>query len=197
MKHLIFKNKNLLVFFISTLLTSLLLAGCGSTSASGRDSAGNTASVDETGNIGEEQLAILDEENTASENNSQTMRIGVGIGLSGPVFNATLYETNTSEYLVSQIRGDTMLLPYSYDQNGVMKYYDMPSKAPEDEEAVEAVSAGDILLDGGDRLIVFYQDATLSGSYTRVGYIEDPAGFAEAVGDGDLQFFIYREAVIE
>lgn len=179
------KRKAIKIIYILLVLSFAFTAsGCGKTTD-------NSSEVEPL----TQQASSETAESQMDESEDVSLRIGVGIGVDGPVFNATLYDTDTSDYLISQIRGETMLLPLSYDQEGVAKYYDMPQKAPEHAEQVESVRAGEILLDGGDRLIVYYQNTEVNGSYTKVGQIEDPAGFAQAVGTEDIQFFMYKEAV--
>lgn len=63
------------------------------------------------------------------------------------------------------------------------KYYYMPTNS----EKVSSVKTGDIMLFGSDCLVLFYEDFKTSYSYTRLGYIEDKIGLADALGNGSVK----------
>jgi hypothetical protein len=98
-------------------------------------------------------------------------------------FSAKLYNNQTTQALVARF-------PLTVDMselNGNEKYYYFSNKLPTASEQPGKIYAGDIMLYGDDCLVVFYETFSTSYKYTRLGYIEDAAGFAKAVGDGNVQ----------
>lgn len=172
MKKNIFKKISVVISLLVTI--SIMFISCSSN----------------TNDVSQNESEVVINSSTDSESSNNYLRLGIGIGTNGPVYNATIYNNDTGKYLLSQITGNTMLLPSSYDQDGVLKYYDMPRNAPTNPEEIEDVKAGEILLDGGDRLLLFYEDTNYSGNFTKVGYIEDVSGFASSVGTGNVQFLM-------
>lgn len=125
-------------------------------------------------------------------NNSDQAIANVLINVNDAEFTIQMNDTATGRALVSMIPSTSMRLPTSYEQDGVLKYYDMAREVVSDPEELSSVSAGELLLDGNDRLLLYYEDTELNGSYTRVGRIEDATGLAEALGDSDVVFTVSR-----
>ena len=69
--------------------------------------------------------------------------------------------------------------------NGNEKYY-YYSELPSDPRRVGTVHAGDIMLYGGNTLVLFYKTFDTNYSYTRIGSVENPEGLAQALGAGDV-----------
>lgn len=71
--------------------------------------------------------------------------------------------------------------------NGNEKYYQMPNRLPANSQHVRTIKPGDLMLYGSDTLVLFYESFTTPYSYTRLGYIEDVSGLANALGSGNVQ----------
>lgn len=71
--------------------------------------------------------------------------------------------------------------------NGNEKYYQMPSRLPTKSQDVGTINTGDLMLYGSDTLVLFYKSFTTSYSYTKLGYIEDVSGLANALGRDSVQ----------
>ena len=53
-------------------------------------------------------------------------------------------------------------------------------------ESVGNIKTGDIMLWGDNCLVLFYENFSTSYSYTKIGYIENPTDFSEALGLDDV-----------
>ena len=79
----------------------------------------------------------------------------------------------------------TEMLPLTLDMselNGNEKYYYLDTSLPSSPEKVGHISEGDIMLYGGNCLVVFYESFDTSYSYTKIGHISDTSGLADALG---------------
>lgn len=72
------------------------------------------------------------------------------------------------------------------EMNGNEKYYYLPTALPADAQSIGTIHAGDFMLFGSDCLVLFYEDFRTSYRYTRLGHISNPAGLAEAMGEGSV-----------
>lgn len=123
---------------------------------------------------------ILGDDNKNEEDESMISKIAIKIG--EREFTATLAENETAQAFAR-------LLPIEKNMvelNGNEKYYDLHQNLPSDSRQVGRIEAGDLMLFQNNFIVVFYKAHSTSYSYTRIGKIDDPAGLAEAVGDGDV-----------
>ncbi len=113
---------------------------------------------------------------------------------SGEEFDVILYESTAASALMTQVPDTQMMLPPSYDQDGVCKYYEIPSRYLPmlgiEVESVSSVKAGDMLLAEDGKLYLYYKDADVSGEYQRIGRVVDPSGLEEKLGDSDVTFYV-------
>jgi hypothetical protein len=70
-----------------------------------------------------------------------------------------------------------------FDNYKVMQYYDIPSryKITSAPEKVTSEKAGEVYYSSPNRIIIFYQDAKVTGEFTKVGNLESTDGLKEAV----------------
>jgi hypothetical protein len=48
------------------------------------------------------------------------------------------------------------------------------------------IKEGDLTLYGNNTLVLFYKSFNTSHSYTKLGYVDNPAGLAAALGNGKV-----------
>ena len=70
--------------------------------------------------------------------------------------------------------------------NGNEKYYDFPSALPTNASVGGDIKAGDLMLYGSNVLVLFYKNFNTSYSYTKLGYVDNPTGLAQALGAGNV-----------
>lgn len=116
-------------------------------------------------------------------NNSTTptgskMKLKIG----NSTFTASLYDNATVTAFKS-------LLPMSVnmmDLNNNEKYVDLPRSLPTSAGNLGTIQAGDLMLYGSSTLVLFYKTFSTSYSYTKLGRIDDVAGFVAALGSGSV-----------
>lgn len=126
-----------------------------------------------------EASATLESGDGADENGMTIINITVG----SSVFPAKLYDNDTAKAFLAQ-------LPLTLDMdelNGNEKYYYLADKLPTDSERIGSINTGDLMLYGSDCLVLFYESFSTTYSYTRLGFIDDAAGLADALGSGGVE----------
>ncbi len=116
------------------------------------------------------------------DSSSEKTGTPVVLTVNGEAFQATFYKNETADELVKK-------MPVTLNMkelNGNEKYHYFNKEFPTDEKAPGEIKAGDIMMYGSDCLVAFYKSHETSYEYTTVGKIEDAAGFAKAVGNGDV-----------
>jgi len=185
--------KCLIAYFIMPLCL-IMLSGCGPEKLSEEYETAVTKNSDHTilsEPVSENQQKTVEEvseEPTEELQSSETMQreensmLNIQITAGGQTFSAVLYNNNT----VQEFLG---LLPLTLDMselNGNEKYYYFDGSLPTDSENVGYINTGDIMLYGSDCLVLFYDSFSTPYSYTRLGYVNDPDGLADALGSGDV-----------
>ena len=97
-------------------------------------------------------------------------------------FAATLEDNAAAAALLERL---PMTLEMS-ELNGNEKYFYLSENLPSAPYRPGTIRAGDLMLWGGDCLVLFYKTFDSSYSYTRLGALDDPSGLAEALGDGSV-----------
>lgn len=100
----------------------------------------------------------------------------------GVTFRAQLYDNLAAEAFREQL---PLTLSMS-ELNGNEKYYYLPQSLPTDPYRPEQIQTGDLMLFGSDCLVLFYETFSTSYRYTPLGRVEDPAGLAQALGNGSV-----------
>lgn len=107
----------------------------------------------------------------------------IKIEIGAKSFDATLYDNAAADILIKQ-------LPLSIEMdelNGNEKYYYFSDISfPTDSQRVGTINSGDLMLYGNDCLVLFYESFSTPYSYTPLGYVDDPTGLSEAVGNGNI-----------
>ena len=119
---------------------------------------------------------------TGNNNNDNTSTTKMKITIGTAVFTATLYENPSATAFAS-------LLPLTIDMtelNANEKYYNFPSTLPTNASVGGDIKVGDLALYGNNVLVLFYKNFNTSYSYTKLGYVDNPAGLAAALGTGNV-----------
>ena len=115
--------------------------------------------------------------------NSKPMSNGkIKIKVGSKTFIATLLDNNSAKAFKE-------MLPLTLNMtelNGNEKYYDLPNSLPTHSSNYGTVSNGDLMLYGSKTLVIFYKTFSTSYSYTKLGSVDDAAGFAAALGSGNV-----------
>lgn len=118
----------------------------------------------------------------ADASNILTM-IDLSIIVGSKEFSAKFFDNQTTQALIEQF---TLTVDMS-DLNGNEKYYYLPNALHTAAEQPGEIHAGDIMLYGDNCLVIFYETFSSSYEYTRLGYIQDSANFAQAVSNGNIK----------
>ena len=102
--------------------------------------------------------------------------------INGKEFTATLYDTQATRALLEKLPMTLIM----QELNGNEKYNYLPFALPTSNESVGNIKTGDIMLWGDNCLVLFYENFSTSYSYTKIGYIENPTDFSEALGLDDV-----------
>ena len=100
----------------------------------------------------------------------------------GRTFTIVLEDNETAAALVEML---PMTVSMS-ELNGNEKYHYLPEELPSDDIRPGTIHEGDVMLYGGDCLVVFYETFRTPYGYTLIGHISDTDGLAEALGDGSV-----------
>ena len=73
------------------------------------------------------------------------------------------------------------------DLNNNEKYCYLDFTLPTDSKSVKNIKKGDVMLFGNSCLVIFYKSFTTSYSYTKIGYIENPADIETVLGKKDIK----------
>ena len=105
-----------------------------------------------------------------------------------------LNDSTAARALLSQVPENPMMLPESYDEGGVCKYYDIPSRyvlaMNIETEEMTSVKAGEFIINADGRLYLYYADSEISGEFMKIGTVKDTTDLAEKLGEGSVNFFV-------
>lgn len=179
--------------FILALTVSLTiaLAGCGRSGGSEREVTTNAAAP--TINITQDSSSLTGNSGTdTTEYPAGADALEVRFGDDGAPFIMNLDDNPTAAAIAGYVGTASWRLPIyhydDYDNWEVMQYYDIPSRyeIPSNAETVTSEKAGDVYYSEPNRIILFYQDAEVTGEYTKVGNIEDSETFRTAVEENPV-----------
>ena len=123
------------------------------------------------------------QESSQLPGNSIEAERSIEITAGGRTFHAVLYGNDASDAIAE-------LLPFTIDMremNGNEKYYYFDESFPSSpSRPSDGIHKGDLMLYGSSCLVVFYESFQTSYSYTPIGYIENPEGLEEALGNGSI-----------
>lgn len=181
-KKIRFCMMNILVI---ALLASLV--GCGSESSSLQNTADDTELAQDAESSQQDQ-----DTEEAEESSSVVTELYVQFGSDGETFVLHLYDNDTAAAIANYVGTTTWQLPiYHYDDFEdweVMQYYDIPSRyeIPDNAESITSEQGGTVYYSDPNRLVLFYQDAEVSGDYTLVGTFDYTEEFVTAVEENPV-----------
>ena len=95
----------------------------------------------------------------------ETMRINI----SGNEYIVNLIDSDTSRLLVSYLPQEFQM----QEKNRNEKYVYLSFTLPTNEEKVNKIEKGDVMLYENNCLVVFYKSFETTNSYTKIGHIDD------------------------
>lgn len=120
-------------------------------------------------------------QNNGNENtNPSTTKMKITIGTA--IFTATLYNNPSTTAFKARLP----LIIDMTELNGNEKYFDLPSLLPTNASVGGNIKVGDLTLYGSNTLVLFYKNFSTFYSYTKLGYVDNPAGLAVALGSGNI-----------
>lgn len=177
--------------WIVVLLAGLMLfcTGCAGSSPTEEDAAfsPSISSGEESTGSDVPEEARLFQENTSgtvspAAQSQEEENMNLQIIANGVTFRTQLYDNPAAEAFREQL---PLTLSMS-ELNGNEKYYYLPQSLPTDPYRPEQIQTGDLMLFGSDCLVLFYETFSTSYRYTPLGRVEDPAGLAQALGNGSV-----------
>lgn len=150
----------------------------------------------------QESSPILDNQSTSTNTTStfgedfsttHIPDITIQFGQGGSPFTMHFEKNDTALAIARNIGETGRNLPiYNYDNfenYEVMQYYDMPNSyhIPALANTVEQQKAGEVYYMAPNRVVLFYQDATIPGEYTKIGTIEEAEKLKSAIENNPVQ----------
>ena len=123
---------------------------------------------------------------------STTDPLTVRFGSNGAPFMMELEDNDTAAAIARHVGSAEWRLPiYHYDDYEgweSFQYYDIPSRyeIPSAPETGTEEKAGEVYYSESNRIVLFYQDAGISGEYTSVGRFDVTEEFISAVEDNPV-----------
>lgn len=179
------KKSRLLVAALA-LAAVLALTGCGQQ----QNNNGNTSQGNSTpaSSIPSDTVSpSTPAETEPGQTEPSATELAVRFGDNGEAFTLHLYNNSTAAAIARYVGTASWRLPIyhydDYDNWEVMQYYDVPSRyeIPSNAETVSEEHAGTVYYSEPNRIVLFYQEAQVSGEYTPVGYFDYSDEFLSAV----------------
>lgn len=120
-------------------------------------------------------------------------QLEVRFGDNGTAFTMKLEENDTAAAIKRHVGTADWRLPIyhfdDYDHWEEMQYYDISRRyeiPSVDAKTVTSEKAGEVYYSHPNRIILFYEDAEVTGEYTKIGEIEATDDFKKAVKDNPV-----------
>ncbi|MFR7589992.1 MAG: cyclophilin-like fold protein [Longibaculum sp.] len=97
-------------------------------------------------------------------------------------FDVTLFDNQTVKEFISQLPMTITM----QDLHNNEKYIDLKTSFTTDEEKVNQIHAGDLMLFQDNCLVLFYEDFQTSYAYTKMGYVHQSEQLKKALGQKDI-----------
>lgn len=168
------------------MLLSALLAMC-ILSACRQDTKQSESAVDADNDVAAQESVAETKNPKEEEKTSNISNVAIQFGNGGTTYTIVMEDNETAIELVRNVTDAGRNLPiYNYDNfegYEYYQYYDIPTRyeIPSNPVSITSAKAGEVYYSDPNRLMLFYQDAEISGEYTKVGQIKDTTGLKEAV----------------
>lgn len=113
----------------------------------------------------------------------------IALTVKDKTFHAELDHNATTQKLLENL---PLTLPMS-DLHHNEKYYTFDKSFPSQQEAVQTIQSGDLMLYGSDTLVLFYESFSTPYTYTRLGRLLDHIDLRETLGSGDVTVTIKKD----
>lgn len=119
--------------------------------------------------------------------NEKVSELSVTFGGGGTPYTLHLYDNETAQEVAEYVGRQSWNLPIyhfdDYENYEVMQYYDVSSsyEFTSNPETITMEKGGEVYYSDPNRIVLFYQDAEVTGEYTKIGYIDYSEEFYEAV----------------
>lgn len=176
------KIKKFSQILVLTLAVAFLMAGCGQSDSEPGGNTSSSAAGSKNGSVS----------NGDGGTTQGATELEVCFGDEGEPFVLHLYDNDTAAVIARHVGTADWRLPIyhydDYDDWKVMQYYDIPSRydIPSDPETVTEEKAGEVYYSEPNRILLFYQDAQVTGEYTKVGYFDYTEELKAAVEDNPV-----------
>lgn len=134
------------------------------------------------GSLPEANLQEKSEDSLLEEETEEAMAEKMTLQIGDSTFTAAL-ESNAAVDALVEMMNDAPVTIQMSDYSGFEKVGSLGTSLPSDDSRT-TTQAGDIVLYNGNQIVIFY--GSNSWSYTRIGKIDDLAGWEDALGSGDV-----------
>ena len=167
--------------FAFILVVAAMLCGCGQSNEAESENR-KTNSVTAVSSVDADMVS-----DSTAVNSELSSELEVRFGDNGEPFLMHLKDNETAKTIAGYVGTSDWRLPiYENDSDAdyeIMQYYDIPSsyKIPPNSEHITSVKAGEVYYSDPNRIVLFYQDAEISGEYTLIGSFDVTDEFVAAV----------------
>lgn len=134
------------------------------------------------GSLPEANLQEKSEDSLLEEETEEVMTEKMTLQIGDSTFTAAL-ESNAAVDALVEMMNDAPVTIQMSDYSGFEKVGSLGTSLPSDDSRT-TTHAGDIVLYNGNQIVIFY--GSNSWSYTRIGKVDDLAGWEDALGSGDV-----------
>lgn len=134
------------------------------------------------GSLPEANLQEKSEDSLLEEETEEAMAEKMTLQIGDSTFTAAL-ESNAAVDALVEMMNDAPVTIQMSDYSGFEKVGSLGTSLPSDDSRT-TTHAGDIVLYNGNQIVIFY--GSNSWSYTRIGKVDDLAGWEDALGSGDV-----------
>lgn len=132
------------------------------------------------GSLPEANLQEKSEDSLLEEETEEAMAEKMTLQIGDSTFTAAL-ESNAAVDALVEMMNDAPVTIQMSDYSGFEKVGSLGTSLPSDDSRT-TTHAGDIVLYNGNQIVIFY--GSNSWSYTRIGKVDDLAGWEDALGSG-------------